>query len=602
MAPQSSDVARLLNEAASATTFSEQQRLVGEAEDARTQIAATAAHEREVDLASAVVADRLTPVRVHEHHTASTDWLGEIDTAPASDAERSMVAQGSVWYAQRPEMVKQHPDELAQQALGMAQRLAGQFGSGADAAEKAFLDHVGALHARDVNAGLIHLAASGLAQVGEEGNPAQGPGVQGAPTDLGLPGELTSSERAPAMRDLADNTSGGSVSDTSWPDPLQLPQADVDAANGDSGTARTHSHAASRRVAQDLSHGQFAQDLGRKFFGPQHDEGLQDWSDRDPIINDHGKHLYQVNTWHETGEDGHPKMFGHEMRSHFPDVHDDVEQAAWEDHASRHGVPQSQVQVSPAQRITPQGPVGRGTKTYTATREGSQMPQQHTAACPECSGCPACGGTRRVAVRARTAASGLDQIDQTVDPHDNAKATPYPEDIAFPWEMPNDSGQAIQETEQQLAQREKMKGASRRDVAARAAHQAAQAAYRQVMAGQDDSGWLGDMGAGGVRPGMQDTGNPGTTYPGNLADQDPVYGQGGDNGNQPLKPYGADEANDYTNNPGMNIQPGAPMQYDQAGRGNQVGQPTASRRPSDDDPQVQQALAFARQRRALLDG
>jgi hypothetical protein len=212
-----------------------------------------------------------------------------------------------------------------------------------------------------------------------------------------------------------------------------------------------------------------------------------------------------------------------------------------------------------------------------------------------------------VAVRVpHAAASGLDQLDQTIDPHDNPSATPYPTDVAFPWELDangqNAQGNAIAETEQQLKQREQLKGASRKDRALAIARQAAEQAYLRAMGGQDDSGWMGDMGAGGVRPGMQDGGNPGNTYPGNLADQDPVYGQGGDQGDRQLKPYGADEANDVTNDPGMNYQPGQPTQYDQAARPNQVGAPTAARRASDEDPEIKRALAFVRQRRALVDG
>jgi hypothetical protein len=474
MAPEPADVTRLLQEAARTDDPTRRDALVAQAEDGRAQITAALQGANDVDLARAIVAERLTPVRVHEHHTAATDWLGDIDTAAPADVEREMIAQGSVWYSRLPELVKQHPDELVQQALGKAARLAGSYGIGADAAEKAFLDHVGALHARDVSGGLVIVAAADSREPYELGGPA---------TSNGLPGELTSSERAPAMQDLRNNTAGGSVSDTEWPDPLQLPQQDVDAANGDSGTQRVASQ--------------------------QHD-------------------------------------------------------------------------------------------STTDNERTASMPQ-HTAACPECSGCQACGGTHRVAVRApRTAASGLDQVDQVVDPHDNPKATPYPEDVAFPWEMPEDSSQAIGETEDQLKQREQLRGASRRQRAEQVAREAARQAYIRAMGGQDDSGWMGDMGAGGVAPGQQDGGNPGTTYPGNIADADPVYGQGGDNGNQPLKPYGADEANDVTNNPGMNYQPGQPTQYDQGGRANQVGQPTAGRR-AEDDAQIQQALAFVRQRRALLE-
>jgi hypothetical protein len=461
MAPELAEVTRLLQEAARTDDPDESARLIAQADEKRLVINAGLRQANEVDLARATVEERLTPVRVHEHHTAATDWLGDIVTEAQTDVERAMIAEGSVWYASRSQAVRQHPDELAQQALGKAARLAGRYGEQSEVAEKAFLDHVGALHAKEVNAGLIAVAAAETREPYE----MAGTGTEGQ----GLPGEMTSSERAPAMRDVMNNSSGGSVSDHGWPDPLELPQADVDAANGDSGAQRVASH---------------------------------------------------------------------------------------------------------------------------ITHEGRNASMANTTA-----QCPACGGHGRVAVRVQ-GASGLDQIDQTIDPNGNPKPTPYPEEQAFPWEMPGDSGQAIAETEQQLSQREQLRGASRQQRAVAAAKQAAEQAYLRAMAGQDDSGWMGDMGAGGNRPGMQDGGNPGAPYPGNLIDPDPVYGQGGDNGDQPLKPYGADEANDVTNNPGMGYQPGQPLQYDQAGRPNQVGQPTASR--ADQDPEIQRAYRFIRARREQL--
>jgi uncharacterized Zn finger protein (UPF0148 family) len=569
MAPQSSDVARLLAEASRADTHTERQRLMGEAEEARTQIAAAHQATRDVDLASAVVADRLTPVRVHEHHTAATDWLGGIETTAAPDAEREMVAQGSVWYAKLADIVKQHPDELAQQAYGMGRRLAGRYGSGADAAERAFLDHVGMLHARDVHQGLITLvAASGVPQVGDAGNPEQGLGLEGEQVTMGLPAELTSSERAPAIQTLENNTTGGVGSD-----PGQLPQGNPDEGNGDEGDRQDDALRAtsSRRTADSYWRDKNEQPLQ---VDPSNPSAAWNRWGNSPHWTDHQEgfeHGYMTEDRHrEHDRTGGPNQAYHEgydlgahhYRQDLPRPHD----------------------------------LSAFSRDLGKTIFGSNHSERNTSM--QTATCPACAGHGRVAVRTQ-AASGIDQIDQIVDAKDNPSATPYPTEVAFPWEMPGDSSQAIQETEQQLAEREQRKGASRKQAAERAAHEAAQRAYRTVMAGQDDSGWAGDNGAQGVGPGQQDGGNPGNTYPGNIADPDPVYGFGGDNGNQPLKPYGADEADDYTNNPGMNYQPGQPLQNDLGGRVNQVG---ASRRRSDDDPQIQQALAFARQRRALLDG
>lgn len=201
-------------------------------------------------------------------------------------------------------------------------------------------------------------------------------------------------------------------------------------------------------------------------------------------------------------------------------------------------------------------------------------------------------GNQRSASR-HEAYSGLDQVQQTVDPSDTQqRPTPLPQDVAFPWVLsPNNVNQSIAQAEQQIAERDQRKGASRR--AAAVAQRAAQEAYAAVMkeAGYDDSGWAGDMGAGGYQPGVPPQGAGGS----NLGQAPPPYGTGGDNGNQPLKPYGADEANDYTNNPGDNLQPGADLHADVGGRVMTTGSRHA------EDPEIKLALKFIATREAWLD-
>ena len=172
--------------------------------------------------------------------------------------------------------------------------------------------------------------------------------------------------------------------------------------------------------------------------------------------------------------------------------------------------------------------------------------------------CPTCGGHGKVATR-KLAYSGLPQIDQIVNADESPQATPLPEEVAWPltgWGEPGQGQQNVQQaigqTEQLIAERQKKSplltsGAS--------LHQAA----------GDDSGWLGDMGAKGPDyPGYSEpTGYDGSS---NLGQPDPVYGYGGDNGNKPLLPYGNEETSDYTNDPGMNWQPGQPTQADQGYR------------------------------------
>jgi hypothetical protein len=197
-------------------------------------------------------------------------------------------------------------------------------------------------------------------------------------------------------------------------------------------------------------------------------------------------------------------------------------------------------------------------------------------------------GNQRSASR-HEAYSGLDQVQQTVDPSDTQqRPTPLPQDVAFPWVLsPNNVGQSIQQAEQQIAERDQRKGAARQ--AAIAARQAYAAVMKQ--AGYDDSGWAGDMGAGGYQPGVPPQGAGGS----NLGQAPPPYGTGGDNPNQPLKPFGASEADDYTNDPGDNLQPGADLHADVGGRVMTTGSRHAT------DPEIKLALKFIATREAWLD-
>jgi hypothetical protein len=209
--------------------------------------------------------------------------------------------------------------------------------------------------------------------------------------------------------------------------------------------------------------------------------------------------------------------------------------------------------------------------------------------------------TQRSASRQHTAYSGLDQIQQTVSPDDtHAAPTPLNPEVAFPmtWDL-NAPGQSVNdtiaETEKQLAERDQRKGASRRAAAlAKKAYDLAmrEAGYEPAKtAGQDDSGWAGDMGAGGYQPGTPPQGAPGH----NLGQPDPVYGYGGDQGDQQLKPYGASEADDITSNPGMNYAPGDDTHYDVGGRQMATGARNA------EDPEIAKAQKFIAQRQAWLE-
>jgi hypothetical protein len=198
--------------------------------------------------------------------------------------------------------------------------------------------------------------------------------------------------------------------------------------------------------------------------------------------------------------------------------------------------------------------------------------------------------TQRSASR-HEAYSGLPQVQQTVDPSDTSlQPTPLNQEVAFPWVLsPNSVNQTIQQTEQQLAERDSRKGAARRATAL--ARQTYEAAMKS--AGYDASGWMGDMGAGGYQDVPQ--GAPGS----NLGQADPVYGQGGDQGDRQLRPYGEAEANDYTNDPGMDYQPGDDTHADLGQASVSPGMRTSSKHT--EDPEIKQALKFIAMRKTWLD-
>lgn len=592
--PDSRDVQQLLVAARNADTFEEAQRLVGAAEELRTQVTAASRAEFDIDFATAVVAERLTPVAVHEHHTAATDWIGSVASSQFDSpepVEREMAAQAVNWYQGLHVAVKADSDEFEQQAIGFSRRLAGSYGEWAGNADEAFLDRARTMRAHELKTGSLTEAASTLPQVGEGAYPSDV--FSGLSNDPELPSDQISSMRAPNMQVMEQNGQGASQDVTPVNDP-GLGQADtqVDRTNNDEGGLASSLDAGYDRLGADAARHTAA-------------------GTNDTLAND------------LPGTDGD----------------------AWP------ACPYCGKAVSPIAQVVD----GQNRSVHQ-----SCIPDPNTPARKESSmqttDCPTCGGHGKVAVRAvpqptiedvvrRVAYSGLPQITQVVDPSDTSVAeTPLPPEVAWPWTMvPGQVENNIGQAEQQIAEREQRKGASRQKVAERAARaaynlarnhgmaqldpagtfdphrrhatlhqraqQAARLAFQRVMAGQDDSGWAGDMGQAGVTPGQQDGGNP----PGvNLGMPDPVYGEGGDQGNRPLRPYGNDEANDITNQPGT-WSPGQPTQMDMGGQVQSTGVPggggpgfpnppiNGKQSSVENDPEIAKALAFVRQRRAHLE-
>lgn len=202
--------AELVRALSKASSFSEQERLLDEIATIDQGLKAKAAQDRELDLADTVVRQTLNPTRVHEHHTAATDWLGTEDT-PATDWHPRVVAEASAWYGRVPAMVKQDAGEYGIQAQGMARRVAGPYGVLASQAEAAFLEYAAYLN-KD--------AASGLDQIQQTIDGNNQPKTTPLPTEVfdnfapdvdpvnaGVSGTETS-DRAPLIQEIVNGGSG----------------------------------------------------------------------------------------------------------------------------------------------------------------------------------------------------------------------------------------------------------------------------------------------------------------------------------------------------------------------------------------------------------
>lgn len=142
---------------ASARTLQEQVELAAELESYDQRRTASLAAERSLDWADTTVRETLRPARVFEHHTAATDWLSEADLS-GGDPHQKVMAEAASWFNRLHTAVKADAEEFVEQARGMARRTASRYGEAADSAERSFLEYVAFLNRQ-------HLAASGLPQV-----------------------------------------------------------------------------------------------------------------------------------------------------------------------------------------------------------------------------------------------------------------------------------------------------------------------------------------------------------------------------------------------------------------------------------------------------
>lgn len=547
------DIADKLRKAASATKQSEQIEFMRQAEELKSQQHEAAFSSGDWSAEDAVIRDTLVPGFTHELHTAATDWLVDLDdSVDPRQASQSMIAEASLWYGRVSDDVKSYPEEYTEQARNLARRLAGQYGDFADTAERTFMDEALRLRTTAVRAGIV-VDASGPDNGADdipESNKSREQKAYEAAVEHDLNHEKDGNTKSYETR--ADQKH------SSYEDDADDEEGDKDDDSNPFKTSGARKSASFSQAGNDLF-AVLAASEGNEVTGnpgTYNDDPAATSSNRAPALQELGSDSQDVVPVNDPGLGQTDDLTGA-----------NATRTGEQDHASKGSFP------------------------VHGNKKESSMGQHYAS-------CPTCGGHGKLAVRTpelpriedimKVGVSGLPQIDQTVDPHDNGPApTPYPADVAFPWIL-NPQGQvpaAVGQAEQQIAQRNSLSPEQQSNSQQAAPRQSVQSAY--TAGGRDNSGWIGDMGGRGL------------DYPGEQIGQypvpssadgyvDPAHGNGGDvPANKPAKPYGAAEADDYTNNPGMNWQPGQDTHADQGWR-EVVAQ----------DPALQSAAAYIEQRRS----
>lgn len=166
-----SDLVRAVNQAQGGTALAQ---AVAALDYHDRQRAAALNADRELDLGAQIVAQRLTPVPLHEHHTAATDWLAEAPEDSGPDYRTAMIAEASSWYSRLDQAVRADTEELAAQARGRARTLASAYPAQAQA-EREFLQMVGYMHRQ---------GASGLPQIDQITDPNNQPAQTPYPAEV----------------------------------------------------------------------------------------------------------------------------------------------------------------------------------------------------------------------------------------------------------------------------------------------------------------------------------------------------------------------------------------------------------------------------------
>lgn len=606
-----SSIAGLLREAERTDSPAARAELIAKAGELQLQRVAAYDAERALDL-TLKESVAIVPRPLHELHSTATDWvldqvIGSVDT---TEADHAMIAEASLWYERVPDIVKDDPEEFAFQASNKARKLGSAYGDYAENAVACFVTETQRRYRQDAptrkSAALVHDLSD------PNGGMVEDPGMGDARfrPDTGSEDKQPVPQPSPGFHSDHTPLEPASLAEHAEPGPIEhelgrhLRGEDAEGVREmGEGFARNEVYGSLQRTAARVSgeDDELVSVLAGLLGEVEHvadalDDGQQVRADSDADVaqqlNPTTAGVEPVGAHGVGGTAGAPlttaQMFvdnpnGIDTAStRAPTLQEIADYEGW---TGTSVVPQGDsgaaaldqndqgfADASVADQLAGQFPVGGGAQQQThAAKVAAQLIKESSM---DQAQCPTCGGHGTVAVR-KQAYSGLPQIDQIVNADETPGTEPapgqaenYPTQVAFPlnpnWGTGGDVSGVIQQTEQQIAQRPQgVGGAPGMPVGpggsvAASVHQAN---------GRDDSGWAGDMGAKGPNyPGYSD---PGPAYDGshNLGYPDPIYGYGGDHGeNRPLKPYGASEADDFTNGTGQPYDPSVPHDDGQAYR------------------------------------
>lgn len=188
-----------------------------------------ASAEREVDLGARIASARLTPVALHEHHTAATDWLSDYEPPAPADYRVQMIAQASAWYRSLDPGVRADAGEFSEQARGRARVLASSYGSRAPLAQVEFLQAAAYLRSQ---------GASGLPQIDQLIDPNNQPAATPYPEQV-FP---TFGEEQDPFNGVEDNAHGSQAASTGAPLLQQVMQQNAGGSGYGTGPERPDGH------------------------------------------------------------------------------------------------------------------------------------------------------------------------------------------------------------------------------------------------------------------------------------------------------------------------------------------------------------------------